>query len=167
MGNLNRRLPTATRVLALFLEWTALRALYTIYLGEADSEYRLATEAGFGPSVWAAEALYAFLATGAMVGIFLRWKKTVPLILAASAVSTSLLLFQLQQVEADPSRARDAYAASRRARDLPLAEERLNAMFSPSGRRFIWGAGAIFILGPLGLLLLRRKDFISSDEDED
>jgi hypothetical protein len=42
---------------------------------------------------------------------------------------------------------------------LPLPEERLDRMFSPSGRKLAWGIGAMFALGPLAVLLCRRADF--------
>ena len=98
-------------------------------------------------------------ATGAVVGIWMRAPVTVKLALAALAVSTSLLLFQFQLTEANPERARAAYAESRRVRGLPVQEERLAAMFSPSGRRAAWAIGAAMTIGPLVLLLARRREF--------
>jgi len=161
-----RRLPIATRLLSGFLLWTALRSVYAILLGQADSDYRLATEAGYGSAVWVGEGLYAFLAAGGVAGIWVGWRKTVALIVAALAVSTSLLLFQLQQMEADPVKARESYAASRRARGFPATDQRLESMFSPSGRRLVWAVGAVFAIGPLALLLWRRDDFVSNDGTE-
>ena len=86
--------------------------------------------------------------------------------LAALAVSTSLLLFQFQLTEANPERARAAYAESRRVRGLPVQEERLAAMFSPSGRRAAWAIGAAMTIGPLVLLLARRREFEAAADHE-
>ena len=155
--------PIWIRLLSAFLLWTALRSVYFVYLGDADGDYRLASENGFGPAVWIGEILYAFLATGAVVAIWLRWKHVITLATAALAVYTSVMLFQLQQMEANPVKARGAYAASRRARGLPVNNRDLDALFSESGRRFAWAMGAVFSLGPLAIVLWRRADLIPSD----
>jgi hypothetical protein len=156
----------ALRILSAFLLWTAGRSAYSLYLGQANSDYRFAFEAGFGPAVWIGEALYAFLATGAAVGIWMRSPITVKLALAALAVSASLLLFQFQLTEANPERARAAYAESRRVRGLPVYEDRLAAMFSPAGRRVAWAIGAAMTIGPLALLLARRREFEPDARDQ-
>ena len=150
-------------LLSAFLLWTALRSVYFVYLGDADGDYRLASENGFGPAVWIGEILYAFLATGTVVAIWLRWKHVLTLTTAALAVYTSVMLFQLQQMEANPIKAREAYAASRRARGLPVNNENLDALFSETGRRFAWAMGAVFTLGPLAIVLWRRADLSPSN----
>lgn len=153
------------RLLSAFLLWTALRSVYFVYLGDGDGDYRLASENGFGPVVWIGELLYAFLATGAVVAIWVRWKHVVTLTMAALAIYTSIMFFQLQQMESNPVKARGAYAASRRARGLPVNNENLDALFSESGRRFAWAVGAVFALGPLAIVLWRRADLIPSDAE--
>ena len=150
-------------LLSAFLLWTALRSVYFVYLGDADGDYRLASENGFGPAVWIGEILYAFLATGAVVAIWLRWKHVLMLTTVALAVYTSVMLFQLQQMEANPIKAKEAYAASRRARGLPVNNENLDALFSKTGRRFAWAMGAVFTLGPLAIVLWRRADLSPSN----
>jgi hypothetical protein len=155
--------PIWIRLLSAFLLWTAVRSIYFVYLGDADGDYRLANENGFGPAVWIGEILYAVLATGAVVAIWLRWKHVITLTTAALAIYTSVMFFQLQQMEANPTKAREAYAASRRARGLPVSNENLDALFSESGRRFAWAVGAIFTLGPLAIVLWRRGDLIPPD----
>lgn len=151
------------RLLSAFLLWTALRSVYFVYLGDADGDYRLARENGFGLAVWIGEILYAFLATGAVVAIWLRSKHVVMLATAALAIYTSVMLFELQQMEANPTKARGAYAASRRARGLPVSNENLDALFSESGRRFAWAVGAVSTLGPLAIVLWRRADLVASN----
>jgi hypothetical protein len=153
----------SVRLLSAFLLWTALRSVYFVYLGEGDGDYRLANDNGFGPAVWIGEMLYAFLATGAVVAIWLRWKHVLTLALAALAVYTSVMFFQLQQMESNPIKAREAYAASRRARGLPVNNENLDALFSESGRHFAWALGAAFTLGPLAIVWWRRADLMPSD----
>lgn len=155
--------PIWIRLLSAFLLWTALRSVYFVYLGDADGDYRLASENGFGPAVWIGEILYAFLATGAVVAIWLRWKHVLTLTIVALAVYTSVMLFQLQQMEANPIKARETYAASRRARGLPVNNENLDALFSETGRRFAWAMGAVFTLGPLAIVLWRRADLTPSN----
>lgn len=157
--------PIWIRLFAAFLLWTALRSVYFVYLGDADGDYRLANENGFGPAVWTGEVLYAFLATGTVVAIWWRWKHVIALATAALAVYASVMLFQLQQMEANPVKAREAYAASRRARGLPVNSENLDALFSESGRRFAWAVGAAFTLGPLALVLWKRADLIPSNAE--
>jgi len=155
--------PIWIRLLSAFLLWTALRSVYFVYLGDADGDYRLASENGFGPAVWIGEILYAFLATGTVVAIWLRWKHVLMLTTVALAVYTSVMLFQLQQMEANPIKAKEAYAASRRARGLPVNNESLDALFSETGRRFAWAMGAVFTLGPLAIVLWRRADLSPSN----
>ena len=155
--------PIWMRLISAFLLWTALRSVYFVYLGEAHGDYRLASENGFGPAVWIAEILYAFLATGTVVAIWLRSKHAFRLATAALAVYTSVMFFQLQQMEANPIKAREAYAASRRARGLPVNNENLDALFSESGRQFAWAVGAVFTLGPLAVVLWRRADLTTSN----
>jgi len=155
--------PIWIRPLSAFLLWTALRSVYFVYLGDADGDYRLASENGFGPAVWIGEILYAFLATGTVVAIWLRWKHVLMLTTVALAVYTSVMLFQLQQMEANPIKAKEAYAASRRARGLPVNNENLDALFSETGRRFAWAMGAVFTLGPLAIVLWRRADLSPSN----
>lgn len=154
--------PIWIRLLAAFLLWTAVRSVYFVYLGDADGDYRLASENGFGPAMWFGEILYASLATGAVVAIWLRWKHVLTLATAALAIYTSVMLFELQQMEANPGKAREAYAASRRARGLPVSNENLDALFSESGRRSAWALGAVFTLGPLAIVLWRRGDLVPS-----
>ena len=155
------KLPFVSRALPYLLSWLAARSLYFLYLGTEDPEYRIAAEAGFGPLLWGAEILFAFLAVGGAVGMWLRWRHTINLATAALAVYASILTFQLWQMEQDPARARRAYLASREARGLPIREDRLDQMFSSSGRRVAWLLGAGFALVPLGVLLWRRRDFES------
>jgi len=155
--------PIWIRLLSAFLLWTALRSVYFVYLGDEDGDYRLASENGFGPAVWIGEILYAFLATGTVVAIWLRWKHVLMLTTVALAVYTSVMLFQLQQMEANPIKAKEAYAASRRARGLPVNNENLDALFSETGRRFAWAMGAVFTLGPLAIVLWRRADLSPSN----
>ena len=155
--------PIWIRLLSAFLLWTALRSVYFVYLGDADGDYRLASENGFGPAVWIGEILYAFLATGTVVAIWLRWKHVLMLTTVALAVYTSVMLFQLQQMEANLIKAKEAYAASRRARGLPVNNENLDALFSETGRRFAWAMGAVFTLGPLAIVLWRRADLSPSN----
>lgn len=153
------------KVLAFFFLWSASRAVYFVYLGNADTDYRLAAEAGFGPAVWIGQTLYAVLATGAMTAIWLRHRGAFPLSLAALAIYGSLTVFQLWQVERDPERAKEMYAASRVARGLPAPDDRLELLFSPIGRRFAWAIGGLVVLTPLALLLWRRRDFEPAIDD--
>ena len=158
------RLPWVSRALPYFMVWLAMRALYFLYLGSQHAEYRLAAEAGFGPVLWGAELAFAFLGVGAAVGMWLRWRHTMALAIAASGLYTSITLFQLWQMEQDPGRARMAYVASRAARGLPVPDDRLDQMFSESGRRVTWAIGGVFCLVPLGVLLWRRRDFEPVEE---
>jgi hypothetical protein len=151
--------PLIVRLLRLFLLWLAVRALYFLYIASEDPEYRMASEAGFGPALWLGELLFAFLATGAIAGMWLRWRHTVTLTVAALGVYASILGFQLWQLERDPDQARRAYVASREARGLPVSDDRLDAMFSPAGRRAFWLLGAAFCFVPLAIVLWRRADF--------
>lgn len=70
------RLPLVSRLLPGFLAWLSIRAVHLAYLGDQDAEYRVASEAGFGPALWGAELLFAFLGFGAAVGMWLRWRHT-------------------------------------------------------------------------------------------
>ena len=153
------RLPLVSRALPYFMLWLATRALYFIYLGDHDPDYRVAAEAGFGPFLWGGELGFAFLAAGGAVGMWLRWRHTVTLAMGALAIYTSLTFFQLWQMEQDPGRARLAYAASRAARGLPVSDDRLDQMFSDSGCQLTWGLGVAFCFVPLAVLLWRRRDF--------
>ena len=155
----NRKLPLVSRFLPVFLAWLAMRAVYFVYLGDQNPDYRVAAEAGFGPLLWMAEVLFAFLAVGAAVGMWLRWRHTVSLALAALAIYASVMALQLWQMEAEPDRARRAYVASREARGLPVSEDRQDQMFSPTGRKLTWLVGGTFALAPLAVLLWRRADF--------
>ena len=157
--------PFLSRWLPVFLVWLGARSVYFAYLGSADADYRVAAEAGFGPALWGAEVFFAFLATGAAVGMWLRWRQTVPLAIAALALYASITVFQLMQMERDPGRARRAYVASREARGLTVPEERLDQMFSPSGRKVTWLLGGLFALAPLAILLWRRVDFEPQDDE--
>jgi hypothetical protein len=142
-----------------FLVWMALRSMYFLYLGSADPEYRLASEAGFGPALWIGEIVASFLAVGAAVGMWRRYRHTLTLTIAALGVFTSVMVFQLWQTEQDPGRARRVYATSRTARGRPVSEARLDQIFSPSGRAVTWVLGGVFCVVPLAVLLWRRQDF--------
>lgn len=159
MTTLGQRPPFLSRALPVFLLWLAVRSVYFAYLGNHDSDYRAAAEAGFGPALWGAEMLFAFLAVGAAVGMWVRWRHTVMLATSALAVYASIMLFQFWQMERDPIGARRAYVASREARGLPVREAQLDQMFSSSGRRAAWAIGIVFVVAPLGVLLWRRADF--------
>jgi len=160
------RLPRWPRVIAAFVMWSGARSLYALVLGDLNPEYQRTSESLFGTAATWGAGLHGLLSVGAAVGIWLRWPKTVPLLMASLAVAASLLVFELQQVEANPGRARALYAENRRLRGLPVDDARLEQMFSPAGRRVGWGIGAVFVLGPLGLLLWRRRDFEARAADD-
>lgn len=160
------RLPLVSRLLPGFLAWLSIRAVHLAYLGDQDAEYRVASEAGFGPALWGAELLFAFLGLGAAVGMWLRWRHTVPLALTALAFYASIAGFQLWQMELDPGLARRAYVASREARGLPVFEDQVDFMFSGPGRTMTWIVGATFSLAPLAVLLRRRADFEPLEADD-
>jgi hypothetical protein len=159
------RRPWYSRLLPYYLLWLALRTLYFLYLGSADSNYRMAAEAGYGATHWTAQLVCAFLAVGGAVGLVLRWKHGVSITLAALALYTSVTVFQLWRMEQDPEATKRAYVASREARGLPVREEALDVMFSETGRRLAWTTAAILNLGPLVVLLRRRADFEPPERD--
>jgi hypothetical protein len=156
-GAVPKKTPLALRALSMFLLWTATRSVYSLYLGQANSDYRFAFENGFGPAVWVGDLVYTVLATAAVVAIWGRSRFAINTVLAALAVSTSLMVVQFRQVEAHPERARNAYAESRRVRGFPVTDDRLDTMFSPAGRRLTWAVGALFTAGPLMLLFAGRR----------
>lgn len=158
-------IPWYSRWLPYYLAWLALRSLYFLYLGSADSNYRFASEAGFGATHWAAQLIGAFLAVGGAVGLIARWRHGVTLTLAALALYTSVGVFELWRMEQDPAAAKRALVASREARGLAVRDEALEFMFSPAGRIIAWTMMGIFSVGPVALLLWRRADFEPLDDE--
>jgi hypothetical protein len=77
----------------------------------------------------------------------------------ALAIYAALALTGLQQMQDNPAAARKAYTESRRARGLPIREEQLDLIFSPSGQSLAWGIGAVLCLTPLVILWWRREEF--------
>jgi hypothetical protein len=160
------RVPRWPRIVAALLFWMGARSIYTVVIGDRSPGYGAASGSLFGLAATWGAGLHCLLAIGAAVGIWVRWRHTVQLLLAALAVGASLLVFELQQVEAQPERARALYAEHRRLRGLPIDEARLDQMFSPAGRRAVWGIGAVMMLGPLAVVLWRRRDFEPPDPDD-
>lgn len=155
------RLSIWLRLLAIYLGWTAASAIYaTVYatvLGEMNPEL-LALERGFGPAVTVGQTLYGVLAVGAAVAIWQRIPWAVPLTLVALALDASLTWFGVLQFIADPAAIREAYAASRVARGVPVSDERLDVMFSPSGGIAMAVIAAVMTVAPLAILLWRRHE---------
>jgi hypothetical protein len=148
-----------TRLVALFLLWSSLRALWSVLLAETNPNYRLASELGFGLLFVGGQMVYTLLGVTGAAAVWWRWRNAMPLATAALAVYTAMTLSGLLQMRANPVAARNAYAASREARGLPLPPGRLDELFSPAGQKLAWGIGAVLCLGPLGLLWWRREEF--------
>lgn len=152
------RLSIWLRLLAIYLGWTGVRAIYATVLGEMNPELQLALERGFGPAVTVGQTLYGVLAVGAAVAIWQRIPWAVPLTLVALALDASLTWFGVLQFIADPAAVREAYAASRVARGVPVSDERLDVMFSPSGGIVMAVIAAFLTVAPLAILLWRRHE---------
>jgi hypothetical protein len=148
-----------TRLVALFLLWSGLRAVWFLILAEANPGLRLAKDLGFGPAIQFGEILYALVGLTAAAAIWWRWKGGVQLGTGALAIYAALALTGLQQMQDNPTAARKAYAESRQVRGLPVREEQLDLIFSPSGQSLAWGVGAVLCLTPLLILWWRREEF--------
>lgn len=151
-----------TRLVALFLLWSALRSAWFLILADANPSLRLAKDLGYGPAIQFGEILYALVGLTAAAAIWWRWKGSVQLGTAALAIYAALAVTSLQQINDNPAAARRAYAQSREARGLPVREEQLDLIFSPSGQSLAWGLGAVLCLGPLLVLWWRREEFPDS-----
>jgi hypothetical protein len=148
------------RVVAVFLFWSGSRSIYSLVLGGLTSGFQQASGGLFGTAASWGALLHGALSIGAAVAIWVRWQHAVQLIVAALAIAASLAVFEFQRVEADPAAARALYVESRRLRGMTeLPADRLEAMFSPAGRRSVWALGAAMTGGPLAVLLWRRRDF--------
>jgi hypothetical protein len=148
-----------TRLVALFLLWSGLRSVWFLILADAHPGFRLAHDLGFGPAIQFGEILYALVALTAAAAIWWRWKGGVQLGTGALAIYAALALTSLQQMQDNPAAARKAYVESRRARGLPVRQEQLDVIFSPSGQNLAWGVGAVLCLTPLLILWWRREEF--------
>lgn len=148
-----------TRVVALFLLWSSLRALWSVLLAETHPSYRLAGELGYGPFFVGGQIVYTLLGVTAAAAVWWRWRNAVPLGTAALAAYAAMTVSGLLQMKANPVAARAAYRESREARGLPVPSERLDRLFSPAGQRLAWGIGAVLCLAPLAILWWRREEF--------
>ena len=146
------------RLVAIFLAWSGLRAIYSFTLGQSDPAYRLALEVGTRIPVHFLNLIYGLLAIAAAVSLWRRRRKGFRLAAVALALYTASTLFGLAQIRNHPEAARQAYAASREARGLPIRPERLDEMFSESGQRAVTVIGLAMCIIPFGLLLWRRKE---------
>lgn len=155
-----RRRPRWPRVIAAFLFWSGARSIYSLVIGDLTPGFQQSSQALFGAAASWGALLHGGISIGAAVAIWVRWPHAAQIVVAALAIAASLAVFEFQQVEANPAAARALYAESRRLRGMtPLPEERLDAMFSPSARRSVWALGALMTVGPLVVLLWRRRDF--------
>jgi hypothetical protein len=148
-----------TRLLALFLLWSSLRAVWSVLLADVDPNYRLASELGFGTLFVGGQVVYALFGVTAAAAVWWRWRKALPLGTTALAIYAAMTVSGLLQMRSNPVAARSAYAASRQARGLPMRPERLEELFSPAGQRLAWALGAMLCLGPLGILWWRQDEF--------
>ena len=148
-----------TGLLALFLLWSSLRAVWSILLAEVDPNYRLASELGFGALFVGGQVVYALFGVTAAAAVWWRWHTALPLGTTALAIYAAMTVSGLLQMRSNPVAAKHAYAASRVARGLPMRPERLEELFSPAGQRLAWGLGALFCLGPLGILWWHQDEF--------
>jgi hypothetical protein len=153
-----RKLSLWLRVVALFLIWIGMRGFFFLLIGEINPQYRMLTEAGYGPAIWVSEVIVSALAIAAGVAIWTRWRHAFMLATAALALYTAGTFVGLQQATAQPERAKAAYAEGRESRGLPVPQDRLDAMFSPAGLRVVWATGAVMCLAPYGILLWRRRE---------
>jgi hypothetical protein len=151
-----------TRLVALFLLWSGLRSAWFLMLADANPGFRLAQSLGAGPAIQFGEILYVLVAVTAAAAIWWRWKGGVQLGTGALAIYAALAVTGLQQMNENPAAARKAYVESRRARGLPVREEQLDLIFSPTGQGVAWGLGAVLSLTPLLILWWRRKEFPDS-----
>jgi hypothetical protein len=155
-----RRRPSVwTRLVAVFLLWSSLRALWSVLLADTNPSYRLASELGFGTLFVAGQTVYTLVGVTAAAAIWWHWRIAVPLGTAALALYAAMTLSGLLQMQVNPVAARKAYAESREARGLPIRAERLDELFSPAGQKLAWGIGLVLCLVPLGLLWWRRGEF--------
>jgi hypothetical protein len=151
------------RLLAAFIAWGAFRAIFFTVLGQSDPEFQLAVERGVGPAVVLGQLIYGVIGIAAAVAIWQRMPFALWLALAALALDTSLTVFGVQQFTADPTAVREAYAASRAARGLPIPAERLDIMFSPEAMTVMWVVAGLMSLVPLAILLWRKWE-LSPDQ---
>jgi hypothetical protein len=133
--------------------------VWFLMLAETNPGFRLAKDLGFGPALQFGEILYALVGLTAAAAIWWRWKGGVQLGTGALAIYAALAVTGLQQMKDNPAAARKAYAESREARGLPVREEQLDLIFSPSGQGLAWGTGAVLCLTPLLILWWRREEF--------
>jgi hypothetical protein len=152
------------RLVALFLVWIGTRGFFFLLIGEVNPQYRMLTEAGYGPAIWISEVIVSVLAIAGGVAIWTRWRHAFMLATAALALYTAATFVGLQQASAQPERAKAAYAEGRLARGLPVPQDRLDEMFSPAGLRLVWITGLVMCLTPYGILLWRRRELEPDEE---
>jgi hypothetical protein len=148
-----------TRLVALFLLWSSLRAVWSVLLAEVDPNYRLASELGFGALFVGGQVVYALVGVTAAAAVWWRWRSALPLGSTALAIYAAMTVSGLLQMRSNPVAAKNAYAASREARGLPVRPERLDELFSPTGQRFAWAIGALLCFGPLVVLWWHQDEF--------
>ena len=149
----------------IFLMWTGARSIYSAVLYQIDPNYRVATVAGYGTVVVAAEGLLGVIAIGAAVAIYLRYRHALMMATAALALYTGLTLVGVLQTSANLPAAREAYKASREARGLPVTAEQLDRLFSPESIAMLWVIAAVRCIPPYVILVWRKHELDPQDDD--
>jgi hypothetical protein len=155
------------RFVELFLLWLGGRSVFNVVLYQMDPNFRAANDGGFGPFLVIAEALLAFLAFGAAVAIFVRYRHALMMGTAALALYTGLSVAGIMQLSSNLPAAREAYKASREARGVPLSDERLDAMFSPVMIPFLWLTAAALCIPPYAILVWRKHELEPVDDEDE
>jgi hypothetical protein len=159
-----RRLSIWLKGLSIYLFWSGTRAVYFTVLGQFDPELQLAVDRGFGPAVTIGQTVCGVLGIGAAIAVWQRMPWAIPLTLTVLAIDASLTWFGILQFRADPGAVREAYAASREARGLPIPDERLDVLFSPEAFVAMCVIGALMTVVPLAILLWRSWELAPEPE---
>lgn len=155
------------RFVTLFLFWVGGRSVLSVVLFLIDPNFQNAYNAGPGPVLVIIEALFAFLAFGAGVAIYARYRHALMMATAALALYTGLNVVSILQASSNLPAARAAYQASREARGVSLSEERLDVMFSANAIPVLWLMAVLLCVPPFAILLWRQDELKPvADEDE-
>jgi hypothetical protein len=155
------------RFVALFLLWVGGRAIFNIVLFQTDPDFRAAQSAVFGPAFVVWELVSGVLGIGAGVAIYLRLRHALMMATAALALYTGLGAMEIQHTASNLPAARAAYKVNREARGVPVADERLDAMFSPATIPVLWVAWAAFCVPPYLILLWKKHELEPVAEEDD
>jgi hypothetical protein len=92
-----------TRLVALFLLWSSLRAIWSVLLANVDPNYRLASELGFGSLFVGGQIVYALFGITAAAAVWWGWRKALPLGTAALALYAAMTVSGLLQMGSNPA----------------------------------------------------------------